>query len=151
MPSASAERRWSSPSDGKEKFPDFDSSLCADRLATIDASDEGATTSSRTPSPAKPNGILHSERWQPKKDHHLVWGNGHINVTPQRQHNRQRSLSDAFKTIRSRKASVGENAREVAEALKAPVSFKIVVSGIFLTNVSLVTEDWLRFFASSGT
>ena len=122
--SASAERRWSSSSMGKEKFPDFDRSTSGDYLATIDGS------SSRTPSPAKTNGILHSERWQPRKDHHLVWDNGQINVTPPR-HNRQRSLSDAFKTIRSRKASVGENAREVAEALKAPVSMKIVVSRPF--------------------
>lgn len=125
--SASAGRRWSSSSTGKEKFPDLDRSISGDYLATFDGIDERATTSSRTPSPAKANGILHSERWQPRKDLHLVWGNGQINVTPPR-HNRQRSLSDAFKTIRSRKASVGENAREVAEALKAPVSMKIVVS-----------------------
>lgn len=142
--SASAERRWSSSSTGKEKFPDFDRSTSGDYLATIDGS------SSRTPSPAKTNGILHSERWQPRKDHHLVWDNGQINVTPPR-HNRQRSLSDAFKTIRSRKASVGENAREVAEALKAPVSVKIVVSRPFRFPCISRTNGGPRSFASSGT
>ena len=128
MQPASAEGRCSTSSNGREQFPDFDRSLSGDYLTTIDAIDESATTSSRTPSPVKANGILRSERWHPRKDQHLAWGNGHINVTPPRPHGRQRSLSDAFKTIRSRKASVSENAREVAEALKAPVSMKIVVS-----------------------
>ena len=150
MQSANAERRWSTSSTGKEKFPDLDHSPSGDYLTAIDATDEGATTSSRTPSPAKSNGILHSERWQARKDHHLVWGNGHTNVTPPRQHGRQRSLSDAFKTIRSRKASVSENAREVAEALKAPVSMKIVVC-TSLIMISSATKHRFRFYALSGT
>ena len=150
MQSASAERRWSISSTGKEKFPDLDHSQSGDYLSTIDASDEGATTSSRTPSPAKSNGVLHSERWQARKDYHLVWGNGHTNVTPPRAQGRQRSLSDAFKTIRSRKASVSENAREVAEALKAPVSMKIVVCTSLIT-MYLETKHRFRFYALSGT
>jgi solute carrier family 35, member E1 len=40
---------------------------------------------------------------------------------------RQKSLSDAFRTIRTRRASVGANAHEIAEALKAPVSPKLIV------------------------
>ena len=150
MQSASAERRWSISSTGKEKFPDLDHSQSGDYLTTIDSSDEGATTSSRTPSPAKANGVLHSERWQARKDHHLVWGNGHTNITPPRAQGRQRSLSDAFKTIRSRKASVSENAREVAEALKAPVSMKIVVCTSLIT-IRLETKHRFRFYALSGT
>ncbi len=150
MQPASAERRWSTSSTGQEKFPDLDHSQSGDYLTAIDASDEGATTSSRTPSPAKSNGILHSERWQARKDHHLVWGNGHTNITPPRPQGRQRSLSDAFKTIRSRKASVSENAREVAEALKAPVSMKIVVC-TSLIIIFLATKHRFRFYASSGT
>lgn len=150
MQSASAERRWSISSTGKEKFPDLDHSQSGDYLSTIDASNEGATTSSRTPSPAKANGVLHGERWQARKDHHLVWGNGHTNLTPPRAQGRQRSLSDAFKTIRSRKASVSENAREVAEALKAPVSMKIVVCTSLIT-IFLGTKHCFRFYALSGT
>ena len=150
MQSASAERRWSISSTGKEKFPDLDHSQSGDYLTTIDSSDEGATTSSRTPSPAKANGVLHSERWHARKDHHLVWGNGHTNITPPRAQGRQRSLSDAFKTIRSRKASVSENAREVAEALKAPVSMKIVVCTSLIT-IHLGTKHCFRFYALSGT
>ena len=127
MPSATAERRWSSSSNTKERFPDLDNSASGEYLAAYEEVDEGALTSSRTPSPAKTNGALHSKRWHPCKEHHLGWGNGNINLAPPRQHARQRSLSDAFKTIRSRKASVSENAHEIAEALKAPISVKIIV------------------------
>lgn len=150
MQPASAERRWSTSSNGKEKFPDLDYSQSADYLNTIDASDEGATASSRTPSPAKSNGVLHSERWQARKDHHLAWGNGHTHITPPRAQGRHRSLSDAFKTIRSRKASVSENAREVAEALKAPISMKIVVCTSRLILYPATKHD-SRFYALSGT
>lgn len=36
-------------------------------------------------------------------------------------------MSEAIKTVRGRKASVSENAHEIAESLKAPVSWKLVV------------------------
>lgn len=130
--SASAEhRRRSSSLNPKEKFPDFDRSHFGDYLATYDEKDEGATVS-RTPSPAKANGSVRNERWQPRKDNHLIWGNGHINVSRPREygHARQKSLSDAFRTIRNRRASVSENAHEIAEALKAPVSVRTIVRKI---------------------
>lgn len=130
MGSASAEhRRRSSSSNPKERFPDFDRSQFGDYLATYDEKDEGATLS-RTPSPAKANGSIRNERWQPPRDNHLVWGNGHLNVSGPREHGhaRQKSLSDAFRTIRNRRASVSENAHEIAEALKAPISVRTIVS-----------------------
>lgn len=37
-------------------------------------------------------------------------------------------MTDAFRTIRTRKASVSANVHEVADALKAPVSPMLVVS-----------------------
>lgn len=46
--------------------------------------------------------------------------------TPHRTHGRQKSLSDAFKTIRTRKGSMSQNAQEIAEALKAPVSWTLI-------------------------
>lgn len=126
MASASAERRWSSSSNPKERFPDLDHSQSGEFLAAYDENDEGATTS-RTPSPAKANGLLRNERWRPRGDSHVAWGNGHINVSAPREHGRQKSLSDAFRTIRNRRASVSENAHEIADALKAPVSVRIIV------------------------
>ena len=58
----------------------------------------------------------------------MAWENSHNYVsvhTP--KHDRQKSLSDAIRTIRTRKGSVSANAQEIAEALKAPVSVKLVV------------------------
>jgi solute carrier family 35 protein E1 len=45
-----------------------------------------------------------------------------------RQHGRQKSLSEAIRNIRARRASMGQNALEIADALKVPVSPKLVVS-----------------------
>jgi solute carrier family 35, member E1 len=39
----------------------------------------------------------------------------------------QKSISEAFEIIRTRRGSVSANAQEIAEALKAPVSFKLIV------------------------
>lgn len=102
---------------------------------------------SRSPSPLKPasgyglpNGsISHSDRRSAapaakKENGHSLSGlNGHTqNLTPwsegsRRGHGRQKSLSDAFRTIRTRKGSVSQNAHEIADALRAPVSPKLVV------------------------
>lgn len=136
MASAGAEhRRRSSSSNPKEKFPELDRSQSGDYLTTYDDQDEG-TTLSRTPSPARAHGNIRNERWQPRKDNHLVWGNGHLNVAGPRGHGhiRQKSLSDAFRTIRNRRASVSENAHEIAEALKAPISVRTIVCELLETD-----------------
>lgn len=44
-----------------------------------------------------------------------------------RTHGRQKSLGDAFRTIRARNGSMSQNAHEIADALRAPVSPKLVV------------------------
>lgn len=41
--------------------------------------------------------------------------------------NRQKSLSNAFRNIRARNGSMSQNAHEIADALRAPVSPKLVV------------------------
>jgi hypothetical protein len=43
------------------------------------------------------------------------------------RHIRQKSLSEALHNIRTRSGSVSQNAMEIADALKAPVSYKVVV------------------------
>lgn len=43
-------------------------------------------------------------------------------------HRPRRSLSDAINRFRTRQGSVSENAQEIAEALKAPISYKLIVS-----------------------
>lgn len=127
MSSPNVERRRSSSSNPREKFPDLDASPSGDFLPEYDESEAGRNGFARTLSPSKTNSVLHSERWQTRKDSYLAWGDGHINVAGPRQHGRYRSIGDAFRNIRTRKASVGENAHELAEALKAPISLRISV------------------------
>lgn len=84
----------------------------------------------------------------------MAWGNtnGHL-VGPGSRHVPQKSLSDAIRTIRTRKGSVSANAQELAEALKAPVSFQLVVCHvpriIRLSSALLMATP--RSFASFGT
>ena len=42
-------------------------------------------------------------------------------------HKSRRSVSDALSKLRNRQGSVSENAHDLAEALKAPVSYKLIV------------------------
>ena len=127
MSSPYVERRRSSSSNPREKFPDLDELLSEDQFFDYEESETGRNAGARTISPARTNGVPHSERWQTGKDNHLAWGDGHLNVVGPRQHRPQKSISDAFKNIRTRKASVSENAHEIAEALRAPISLKILV------------------------
>ena len=129
--SMGAERRSSSTSDRKESFPDFDLSQPGEYLAIHEEDGEDGSLSARTPSPNRANGALHSARWQPHKESYLSWGDRQVNASGPRSHGRQKSLSDAFRTIRTRKGSLSANAHEIAEALKAPVSSKIVVSMLY--------------------
>ena len=125
----STERRWSNSSNRSEsfKFPDFEPSPSSrDRLPIYE---EEASGSGRAPSPnvfPKTNGAPHSEKWQPRRDSHLTWGNrnGH---TSGARHGRQKSLTEAIRTVRARKGSVTANAHEIADALKAPVSIRLIV------------------------
>ena len=150
MSSANLERRRSSPSNPREKFPNLDVSKDEESFPKYDESGNSRSGSVRPLSPARTNGVLHSERWQAsRKDNYLAWGDGHLNVAGPRQHGRHRSLSDAFRNIRTRKASVSENAHEIAEALKAPISLKILVGG-FVAWKDAPADKYLRCSALSG-
>lgn len=111
----------------KFKFPDF-----------LSANDEAVETDdeslSRDPSPrphpnSTPNGLHTGERWTARTDTSnrktwSNWTNGRLGAV---RHSRQKSLSEAIRTVRTRKASFNESAHEIADSLKAPVSFKLVV------------------------
>ena len=131
-PGESAGRRWSNDSNGKEPFPAFENSpySSTDSLA-LDEDNEGSSSAARVPSPNKRAGptSIYSDRWQPRKENHLAWENGLINVAgPRSGHGRQKSIGEAIKTIRTRKGSISANAHELADSLKAPLSVKLVVS-----------------------
>ncbi len=137
VPPATAiyERRGSaSPADSTPttyKFPDF--------TQPIEEEEDALEDISRGPRPKPlPNGLppgLHSsERWPYKKQSTLLNG-ATSRLTGASRHGRQRSLSEAIQIVRTRKASISENAQEIAEALKAPVSYRLVMlCGIWFTS-----------------
>lgn len=48
------------------------------------------------------------------------------------KHKSRKSISEAIATIRTRNASVSANAHELAQALRAPVSYRLIVSSYAL-------------------
>lgn len=91
-----------------------------------------------TSSPAKSNGYLSGigvdDRWAPRKEslRELPYTNGSASTGG--RHGSQKSLNDAFRTIRTRRTSVSVNVHEVADALKAPVSPKLIVRLLFFAD-----------------
>ncbi|KAL9111560.1 MAG: hypothetical protein Q9227_004048 [Pyrenula ochraceoflavens] len=65
-----------------------------------------------------------NDRWTPQKSNHERWGVGTYRQ-PYR-HGSKRSVSEALGNFRTRRGSVSTNAQELADALKAPVSYKLV-------------------------
>lgn len=120
---ASASARDSSPN-ATFKFPAFQPDL----MPTPE--EDYPYSSSRTASPSHTTPVNGSanpaDRWQPRRDSRLSYANGapHGSAT---RHGRQKSLSEAIRTIRTRKGSVSQNAHEIADALKAPLSPKLIV------------------------
>ncbi|KAF2006184.1 TPT-domain-containing protein [Amniculicola lignicola CBS 123094] len=107
------------------KFPAFQHDL----LPTHEEEPVGLT-SSRASSPntaAQQNGNagMHSDRWQPRKEQRYGYTNGSARA-PETRHGRQKSLSEALRTVRTRKASVSQNVHEIADALKAPLSWQLI-------------------------
>ena len=100
--------------------------------------DEDVKVPSRAPklenNPNRSNGATNGhnqsqERCQLRKEGGLgdpLWQNSRASAGG-RFHGWQKSLSDAIRTIRTR-ASVSANAQEIAQALEAPVSRKLIVS-----------------------
>ena len=134
MTSTSSDRPWPiSPNRAESfKFPDFEESLASSNTFPLQRRDSlsAKVSSARTPSPniPKANGILQNSRWQHRRGSHLAWENNYNSISGHiPRHDRQKSLSEAIRTIRTRKGSVSANAQEIAEALKAPVSIKLVV------------------------
>lgn len=126
--------RHSSNSSQSVRFPDLppNSSLPEEPL-------EGDYDNSSSP---QTNGLAKEPYWQARTKDTKPRANGGFGGGRKRQ----KSLSEALQSIRYRRGSVTENALELTEALKAPVSPRLVVSA----NDSW-TDDWeLTFFRSSA-
>ncbi|KAH6669916.1 triose-phosphate transporter family-domain-containing protein [Halenospora varia] len=86
------------------------------------------------------NGPASVDQWQPRRDSALRGAAWNGVSTGGRGHGRQKSLSDAFKTIRTRRGSVSANVHEISDALKAPVSPKLVILCIIWYMSSALTN-----------
>ncbi|KKA21359.1 hypothetical protein T310_4609 [Rasamsonia emersonii CBS 393.64] len=62
--------------------------------------------------------------WQPRKAGHVFWE--HVNGLGISKHRSRKSISEAISTIRTRNASMSANAHELAEALRAPISYRLI-------------------------
>ncbi|KAI1411177.1 TPT-domain-containing protein [Hypoxylon sp. FL1857] len=88
---------------------------------------------------------LNGDRWQPRRDlsasRGVRWGSplGPSAGAP-RGHGRQKSISEAFRTIRGRSTSVSQNAHELADALRAPISPKLIILCIMWYMSSALTN-----------
>ncbi len=158
MTTATTERRWShqSSSSAQEescRFPDLEPTSSKDYLTVHEEEGDRCRTKGRTPSPQTWSGLTggpRNDRWQARKDHHVAWSNNNLSGTPAK-HGRQKSISEAIRAIRTRKGSVSANAAELADALKAPVSVRLIVRTPFSRLYYSRTNVNYRFSASSGT
>lgn len=98
-----------------EKFPDFDAGTAGHALPNGQQSQRwpqnGYTNGNGNGTATKP-----LDRWQARRDSRVRWAPGH---------GRQASITNAVHRMRS--ASMSQNAHEIAEALRAPVSWKLIV------------------------
>lgn len=94
-----------------EKFPDHIDAPTTGSTGTTSGPDLNGTASTQHAPPG---------RWLSK--------NGSARLGLPNGRDRQKSLSDAFRTIRARNGSVSQNAHEIADALRAPLSPKLIVS-----------------------
>lgn len=114
------------PNSGLEKFPDHIDSPSMRNLV------------GRPFSPGGLNGYgvglngaarLNGDRWMPAASRNARWSPlaSSAPVPSRGAHGPQKSISEAFRTIKGRRGSVSQNAHEIADALRAPVSAKLVV------------------------
>ncbi|KAJ5577768.1 uncharacterized protein N7459_006732 [Penicillium hispanicum] len=109
-----------------DKFPPYEDPL------------EAASGSSRTnPSPSvkySSNGL-----WEPRKS--ALYSRDHANGSARNpKHRPRKSISEAITTIRTRNGSMSANAQELAEALRAPVSYRLIVLCLIWYFTSALTN-----------
>lgn len=118
-----------------EKFPDLDTS------DTFEQYDGQPRYNSRKSNGYPTGGSTPADRWQPQRNGRMrgeSWANGESSNS--RGHTKQKSISDAFRTITSRRGSVSANVHEISDALKAPVSPKLIVCKP-VSYTSLINAD----------
>jgi hypothetical protein len=100
-----------------DKFPPYEDSM--------DAAVGSATPSTR---PHRSPSVKYApgEPWEPRKS--AFYSQNHPNGSLRNpKHRPRKSISEAITTIRNRNGSMSANAQELAEALRAPVSYRLIV------------------------
>lgn len=96
-----------------DKFPPYEESL-------------DAVVGSGRPTPTPSVKYAPGELWEPRKS--AFYSRDHANESSRNpKHRPRKSISEAITTIRTRHGSVSANAQELAEALRAPVSYRLTV------------------------
>ncbi|KAL8397520.1 hypothetical protein RB594_004289 [Gaeumannomyces avenae] len=108
-----------------EKFPDLDVGGIP-RNAASPMKPNGHANGN-----ANGNGTANGGHWRPRSESNgqargVRWGAAPNGISMGRGHDRQKSIGDALRTIRQRHGSVSQNAHEIADALKAPVSPRLI-------------------------
>jgi solute carrier family 35, member E1 len=93
-----------------ERFPSFDAQPLNFTLPDVSESPLETTHS-----------VVPEYKWPARKSSQLM------KESRQPFHRPRRSVSDAINKFRTRQGSVSENAQELAEALKAPISYTLIV------------------------
>ncbi|GAM40620.1 hypothetical protein TCE0_039f13104 [Talaromyces pinophilus] len=114
---------WSQPH--RDSSPHAQSSPIDAFPAFVDETPEAATNGKPQ---EEQNGLDHT--WQPRK----------VGYKPASKHRPRKSISETITTIRKRNASMSANAHDIAEALKAPVSYKLIGLCIIWYMTSAVTN-----------
>jgi solute carrier family 35 protein E1 len=102
-----------------DQFPPFDEGLY--QKTTESGEPQSNPTSKHEP----------SDHWQPRKAGYLPRDYTKGPIRPPK-HRSRKSISEAITTIRTRNASVSANAQELAQALRAPVSYRLIVRSFVL-------------------
>ena len=99
-----------------EKFPSFEDTRSEEKLHSV--ASPHAISPSVNPLPVS--------NWPARKSSRTGWENR--NGGGLQKHRPKRSVSEAFDNFRQRRGSISANTQELAEALKAPISYKLIVS-----------------------
>lgn len=128
---------------GNEKFPSFDD--------TRSSFQQNAPAVSESPSDISPGAAPFTNqdfKWPARKMSQRLRDARPPGIYG---HRSRRSVSEAINKFRTRQGSVSENAHELAEALKAPVSYKLIVSAPIPFFASADIDSNYRPSVSLGT
>jgi solute carrier family 35, member E1 len=127
---ASAASPMSAGPNGTTKFPAFSPDYYPRHSTDSQWRDDLALDHEPSPKP------VNDGYWAPRRHSNRTskWNGQNGNAYHGVRHGRQKSLSEAIRTIRTRNGSISQNAMEIADALKAPVSPTLVVSSIMICS-----------------